>query len=401
MLTEIAVRTAKPKDKPYTLTDGRGLHLHVDPRGGRWWRLRYWYEGRQKMISLGTYPDIGLALARERRDEARRLVATGIDPSAQRRAAKAALADTVEALADEYFRVRCAEQDPTTVARDKKRLEKFIFPSIGKRPLRSVTAPELLAALRRIEDKGRFETAHRVRGLISRITRLAIGSGRAERNVADDLIGTLGSRRKKHYATITEPTRIADLLKAIYGYQGQPVVTAALRLAPLVFVRPGELRGARWAEFDLDGQEPSWRIPGERMKMGTEHIVPLAPQAVTILKDLQALTGNGELCFPGLRSRARPISDNTINAALRRLGFDKDTMTGHGFRSLASTRLNEMDFPGDVVELQLSHAERNKVRASYNFAKRLPERRKMMIAWADYLDDLRTGSNVVPLRQPA
>jgi integrase len=399
MLTEAAIRAAKPREKAYKLTDGNGLHLHVDPRGGRWWRFRYRYQGREKMISLGTYPDTPLKLARERTTDARKLLAKKTDPAAERRAEKAAQQDTLAALAEEYFKLQSAKLSSITLRAARDRFAKWILPGLGKRSISSITAKDLLASLRRVEERGKVETTHRVKGIFSRIVRYAIATGRAERDVSADLRGALAPKVTENHAGITEPAKVGALLRAIDGFQGQPATMAALKLAPLLFVRPGELRAARWSEFDLDGEEPTWRIAAERMKMREEHIVPLPSQAVAILQDLRALTGAGGLCFPGLRSRSRPISENTLNAALRRLGFNGDEQTGHGFRSMASTLLNEQGFAPDVIELQLAHAERNKVRAAYNKAKRLAERRVMMQAWADYLEGLKVSANVVALKR--
>ena len=400
-LTDTVIRNAKPKhNKQYKMFDERGLFLLVTATGSKGWRFRYRFAGREKLISLGVYPDVSLKMAREKRDAARRLLAEDppVDPSARRQAAKRAHADTFEAVAREWMEKAEQSISKDTVELLRRRLELYVFPAIGRRQIASITAPELLAPLRRIENRKRFETARRTRSACGRIFRYAIATGRAERDVAADLKGALVTVRPKHFAAITEPKRIGELLRAIESYQGQPTVLYALRLAPLVFVRPGELRAAEWDEFDLDAAE--WRIRAERTKMKTAHLVPLAQQAITLLDDLYELTGTGRFLFPSLRSRNRCMSDNTMNAALRRLGFGKDEMTSHGFRSMASTRLNEMGFPPDVIELQLAHAERNKVRAAYNRAERLSERRKMMQVWASYLDALRAGeTNITALRQ--
>jgi integrase len=255
----------------------------------------------------------------------------------------------------------------------------------------------VLAALKRIEARGRYETAHRVRALAGRVFRYAVATGRAQHDVAADLKDALAPVKSKNFASVTDPLRVGELMRAIHGYTGQPVTALALRLAPLVFVRPGELRAAEWSEFDLANSE--WRIPAERMKMGEAHIVPLARQAIAILLELEPFARGGRYLCPSLRTRDRPMSDNTVNAALRRLGYTSEEQTGHGFRSMASTLLNEQGFPPDVIELQLAHTERNKVRAAYHKAQRLPERRKMMQAWADYLDRLRDGAQVIPLRR--
>jgi integrase len=400
-LTDIEIRAAKPKQKPYKLFDERGLFLLVKPSGVRLWRFKYVVAGREKLISLGDYRDVPLRRAREKRDEARRLVADGIDPSAKRQEARASQADTLTLLAEEFFERQAKKLAAKTVDRDLWRLRKYVLPSLGRRPIRTIAAPELLAVLRRIEARGTFETAHRTRSAVSRVLRYAIATGRAERDITTDLRGALTPVTTTNFPGITEPKRIAELLRAIGGYVGQPSTAFALKLAPLLFVRPGELRGAEWREFDLDVKEPEWRIPGERMKMGEEHVVPLCWQAVEILRELHTLTGDGRYLFPGLRTGARPISNNTLNAALRRIGFAQTEHTAHGFRSMASTRLNEMGFPPDIIELQLAHAERNTVRAAYNRASRLPERRKMMQQWGDYLERLRTGADVVPIKRSA
>jgi integrase len=400
-LTDIEIRAAKPKQKPYKLFDERGLFLLVKPNGVRLWRFKYVLAGREKLISLGDYRDVPLRRARKKRDEARRLVADGIDPSAKRQEARASQADTLTLIAEEFFERQSKKLAAKTVDRDLWRLRKYVLPSLGRRPIRTIAAPELLAVLRRIEARGTYETAHRTRSAVSRVMRYAIATGRAERDITADLRGALTPVTVTNFPAITEPKRIAELLRAIGGYVGQPSTAYALKLAPLLFVRPGELRGAEWREFDLEAKEPEWRIPAERMKMGEEHVVPLCRQAVEILRELHALTGDGRYLFPGLRTNARPISNNTLNAALRRIGFAQSEHTAHGFRSMASTRLNEMGFPPDVIELQLAHAERNAVRAAYNRASRLPERRKMMQEWADYLERLRMGAEVVPIKRSA
>jgi integrase len=271
------------------------------------------------------------------------------------------------------------------------------YPYIGSRPIAKLGAIDVLKVLKRIEGRGTHETAHRTRQRCSQVFRYAVQTERAAHDVTADLRGALAPVVSEHHAAITEPSRIGELLRAIDGYTGHSVT--ALKLAPLFFVRPGELRHAEWTEFELDGNEPQWRIPADKMKMGEQHLVPLSKQAVALLRELQPLTGRGPYLFPSLRSRARPMSNNTVNAALRRLGYTSEEMTGHGFRSLASTCLNEQGYHPDLIELQLAHAERNKVRAAYNKAQRLPERRKMMQAWADYLDGLRASANVVPFRR--
>lgn len=399
MLTETAIRAAKATDKPVKLFDTGGLYLLVNPSGARWWRLKYRISGREKLLSLGVYPDVPLKRARDRRDESRRLLADGIDPSAQRQATKAARSETFEAIAREYFEVRRKGLADSTFQKRLKRFEDFVFPYLGKKPIASITAPEFLGVLKRVEARGIHETAHRLRSESGQVFRYAIATGRAERDVTADLRGALTPVVVKNHAAIVEPTRIGELLRAIHGYHGQPATECALKLAPLVFVRPGELRKAEWTEFDLDKAE--WRIPAKRMKMREQHIVPLSLQAVELLRELHPITGSGKFVFPSVTNAERPLSENTVNASLRRLGFAGEEMTGHGFRSMASTCLNEQGWAPDVIELQLAHAERDQVRGAYNRAQRLADRRKMMQTWSDYLDGLRAGANVVPLKRSA
>jgi integrase len=396
MLTDTALRHLKPTEKPYKRADGQGLYVLVNPNGTKWWRFKYAYGGREKLLSLGTYPETGLKAAREARDENRRLLAKGIDPSAKRQAEKLAHADTFGSIGLEWLEKQRSSFAPATFAKAKWILDDLLFPALRNKPIAKITASELLGVLRKIEARGKHETAHRARQRASQIFRYAIATGRAAHDLTADLRGALVAVTTENRPAITEPRRIGELLRAIDGYQGQPSVMAALKLAPLVFVRPGELRGAEWREFDLDAAE--WRIAAERMKMGEMHVVPLSSQALDILRELHSLTGRGRLLFPSLRSRERPLSENTLNGALRRLDFGSDEMTAHGFRALASTRLNELGFAPDVIERQLAHAERNKVRAAYNRAERLAERRTMMQAWADYLDGLRRGATVTAIR---
>ena len=402
-LTATSIKNARAVDKPLKLFDGGGLYLLVNTNGSRWWRFKYRYLGKEKLLSFGTYPDISLKEARDRRDEARKQLAAGIDPGEHRKAMKTTLAvrgeNSFEIVAREWF----AKYSPNWAAghSDKiiRRLERDIFPWLGGRPIAEITAPDLLATLRRIESRGAIETAHRAQQNCSQVFRYAVATGRAERDSTADLRGALTPVKERHHASITDPKRVGELMRAIDGYRGSFITKCALRLAPLVFVRPGELRKAEWVEFDLDGAE--WRIPAARMKAREQHIVPLAKQAVAMLQDLHALTGDKQHVFPGVRTNGRAMSENTVNAALRRLGYAKDEMTGHGFRSMASTLLNEQGWHRDAIERQLAHAERNNVRAAYNFAEHLPERRKMMLAWADYLDSLKAGAKVLPLKRVA
>jgi integrase len=395
-LSQKHIDNAKPANKPFNLADGGGLVLQVQPSGGLWWRLRYRFAGKQMMLGLGTYPDTTLKMAREKRNDARRLLAAEppIDPSMVRKAERQAATspETLKAIATEFLEMQTAGAAATTL----RRLELHVFPYLGEKPIARITAAELLAVLRRVESKEAHDTAHRIRSACGRIWRYAVGSGRAEQDIAAALAGQLAPVNAKNFATITEPKRIGELLRAIDGYSGLHSVCAALKLAPLVFVRPGELRAATWIEFDLE--EAEWRIPAHRTKLRVEHVVPLADQAVAILDDLFPLTGSESgYVFPSVRSRSSCMSDNSLNAALRRMGYSKEQMTAHGFRSMASTRLNELGFPPDVIEKQLAHAERNKVRAAYNHASYLPQRREMMQFWADYLDSLKTGADVVAI----
>jgi len=387
VLTDKAVKGLVPKQKPYKKADEKGLYVLVQPGGSKLWRVKFRYGGKEKLLALGMYPEVPLRLARERRDAARAQLARDADPSAERRDAKAVVADTFAAIADAWLKAQ--RLSAGTSEQTRRRLAAHLLPYLGHLPIREIAAPDLLRVIRKIEARGTHATAHRIRALCGGIFRFAIATGQADRDPAADLRGALIAAPSGHFASLTDPRKIGALLRAIDGYAGQPAVMFALRLAPLAFVRPGELRSAEWTEFDFEAAE--WRIPASRMKMGTPHVVPLASQAIAILNELRLHTGQGRLLFPGLRTTARPISNGTLNAALRRLGYAADEMTAHGFRSMASTALNELGWPPDVIELQLAHQERNKVRASYNKASRLAERKKMMQAWADYLDVLRAG----------
>ena len=391
-LTDTAIRNAKPKDKQYKLSDEKGLYLLVK-KAGKYFRLDYRFAGKRKTLAIGVYPDVTLAEAREQRDEARKLIQKGVDPSQHKRDTKNMLqkiaANDFETIAREWFekkRPAWAERHAYTVIR---RLELNIFPWLGNRPIKLIAAPELLEVLRKIESRGAIETAHRIKQVCGQIFRYAIATGRAERDPSADLKGALTTTKPKSMAAITDPKKIGGLLRAIDGYDGHIITKCALRLAPLVFVRPGELRHAEWTEIDLENAE--WKIPAYKMKMKRPHIVPLSKQSIAILMEIEPITGNGLYAFPSLRSTARPMSNNTVNAALRRMGYAKDEMTGHGFRAMASTLLHEQGWPSDVIERQLAHTEGNSVKAAYNHAQHLPERRKMMQSWADYLDALKGG----------
>lgn len=401
-LTDTAIRNAKPGAKPVKLFDERGLYLEISPAGGKWWRLKYRFAGKEKRLSLGVYPDVGLKEARDRRDEARKLLANGVDPSENRKAQKSARADraanSFEVVAREWFTKYSATWNASHGDRIIRRFERDIFPWIGDRPIAEVTAPELLTVVRRIENRGALETAHRALANCGQVFRYAVATGRCERDPSGDLRGALPPVKGKHLAATTEPKRVAEILRAMDGYEGTLPVRCALRLAPLVFVRPGELRKAEWADIDLNAAE--WRYTVT--KTNTPHIVPLSRQAVEILRELQPLTGRGRYVFPSARTAARPMSDNAILAALRRLGIGKDEMTGHGFRAVARTILDEvLGVRPDYIEHQLAHAVRDPNGRAYNRTAHLPERRKMMQAWADYLDKLKAGAEVIPLQRGA
>jgi integrase len=397
-LTDTAIRNAKPGAKPAKMFDERGLFLIVTPTGGKWWRLRYTFGGKEKLLSLGVYPDVGLKDARARRDDARKLIADGIDPSENRKAQKSAnterAANSFEVVAREWYAKYAPGWAEHHGSRIIRRLERDIFPWIGGRPIADLTAPELLAAVQRIEKRGALETAHRALANCGQVFRYAIATGRAVRDVSPDLRGALPPVKGEHFAAVTEPKQVAELLRMLDGYQGTLTVACALRLAPLVFVRPGELRKAEWGDIDLDAAE--WRY--HVTKTDSEHIVPLASQAVAILQELHALTGTGRFVFPGARTNGRPMSDNAILAAMRRTGIAKDEMSGHGFRAMARTILDEvLGVRPDLIEHQLAHAVRDPNGRAYNRTAHLPERRKMMQQWADYLDKLKAGADVIPL----
>lgn len=402
MLTNTAIQKAKPGEKPIKLSDEKGLFLLLTTAGGKLWRMKYRFAGREKLLALGAYPDVTLADARERRDEARKLLANGVDPSEQRKAKKAAgldrAANSFEVVAREWY----AKYSNTWVSshgdRIIRRLERDIFPWLGGRPIAEIKAPELLITIRRIENRGALETAHRALQNCGQVFRYAIATGRAERDPSGDLRGALPPVKPTHFPAMTEPKQVAELLRTLDSYKGSVTVGCALRLAPLVFVRPGELRKAEWADFDLDSAE--WRY--HVTKTDSQHIVPLSTQAQDILLEVKAITGEGKYVFPGARTNGRPMSDNAILAAMRRLGIPKEEMTGHGFRAMARTILDEvLGFRPDLIEHQLAHAVKDPNGRAYNRTAHLPERRKMMQAWADYLDKLKAGAEVVPFKRIA
>ena len=403
-LSDTAVRNAKPSEKPRKLADEKGLYLLVKD-AGKYWRMDYRFDGKRKTLALGVYPDTSLAKAREKRDNARELLADGVDPGENKRAQKVArqeaAANSLEVIAREWHARQNLKWSEAQAKKVTGIFANNVFPWLGSRPITAITPPELLAALRRMEDRGAFETARRALQYCGMVWRYAVATGRVPRDVTADLKGALSPVVTKHHASIVEPKKIGELLRAIDGYQGTLIVKAALKLAPMVFVRPGELRKAIWSEFDLDHAE--WNIPAERMKMREPHLVPLSTQAVAVLRELHALTGHLELVFPGERSRARPMSNNTVNAALRRLGYDTQAdITGHGFRAMARTILDEqLGVRPDYIEHQLGHAVRDPNGRAYNRTAHLAERRKMMQLWTDYLDRLKAGATVLQLRKEA
>lgn len=397
-LTDMDARQAKPRDKAYKLFDSGGLYLEVSPKGGKWWRLKYRFAGKEKRLSLGVYPEVSLKEARLKRDEARSQIREGIDPSENRKAVKAARAESAansfEVVAREWLAQRAAIWSETHRKNILGRFERDVFPWLGKRGVAEITAPELLATIRRIESRGALETAHRALANCGQVFRYAIATGRAERDPSADLKGALPPTKGGHLAAVTDPKQVGALLRALDGYEGTLVVRCALRLAPLVFVRPGELRKAEWADIDLEAAE--WRYIVSKTQ--TPHIVPLSSQALEILRELHPVTGRGRYVFPSARSCSRPMSNNAILAAMRRLGIAKDEMSGHGFRAMARTILDEvLGVRPDYIEHQLAHAVRDPNGRAYNRTAHLPERRKMMQQWADYLDKLKAGAEVIPI----
>ncbi|WP_045837254.1 integrase arm-type DNA-binding domain-containing protein [Hyphomicrobium sp. 99] len=397
-LTVTAIRAAKPGAKPYKLADGGGLFLLVNPTGSRLWRLKYRVGGREKLLAIGAYPDVSLAKARERRDEARKSIADGGDPSALKkrasRKAKAAETNTFRTVAKEHL-AKLTREGLAEVTLGKRRwLLEFAYPDFGDRDVGSISSADVLQALRRVEVKGHHETARRLRSVIGSVFRYAIATARIENDPTIALRGALTTPKVRHRPAVTSAIELGRLLRAIDTYQGQPATSAALKLMPILFPRPGELRAARWVEFDLE--TAIWSIPAERMKMRRVHRSPLPRQAVAILRTLQAVTGGNEYVFPCIGAAKKPISENTLNGALRRLGFGPDVATAHGFRATASTLLNECGlWNPDAIERQLAHAENDQIRRAYLRGEHWEERTRMMTWWADYLDTLR-AENVIP-----
>jgi integrase len=398
-LTDTQIKRIKPNTKPYKVSDGGGLFLWVTPSGGKVWRWAYRHEGRGKLMTFGRYPDVPLALARERHGEARKVLATGTDPMAERKAEKVAAEDSFHSVASLWLEHWQDGKSPRHVAYVKRRMDTDILPCLGARPVAAIEAPELVGMIKAIEERGARDIAKRALETTGQVFRYAIAHGYARRNPASEIrpSDVLKSIRKVNYARV-DARELPSLLRAIEVYQGTHVTRLAMKLLALTFVRTSELIGARWAEFDFDSAR--WNLPAERMKMRTPHIVPLAKQALDVLDTLRTLTGESEWLFPGDRNPRKPMSNNTILKALERMGF-KGRMTGHGFRGLASTILHEQGYSHDHIELQLAHTARNSVSAAYNHALYLEPRGKMMQDWADFLEQTQRGGKVLPFRGSA
>ena len=396
-LNDTLIRQVKPiKPSGDKYADGGGMYLLVKPKA-KYWRLDYRFQDKRKTLALGTYPEITLAKARQRRAEARELLADGKDPSQVRREDRAhrlkEANNTFEVVARLWLEKTAAERASTTQLKITRWLQNNIFPYIGKSPISDLTSRDVLLAVQKMEARGAIDSAHRVKQLCGQVFRFAVAQSLAKRDVTADLRGALASVPKRHHAAIIEPEQAAELLRSIYDYQGHPYTAAALKLSPLLFVRPGELRAMEWTEVDLE--TAMWRIPGDKMKMGIEHMVPLSTQAQAILRSLHLQNGHGKYVFPSLLSSERCMSDNTVNSALRRLGYDKDTMTAHGFRAMARTIMDEvLNERVDLIEHQLAHAVKDANGRAYNRTSHLPARQKMMQRWSDYLDSLREGASL-------
>ena len=403
-LSATQVDKAKPQEKDYKITDGNGLYLLVKPSGSKYWRLKYRFSGKERLLAIGVYPDISLKDARIARDEARRQLAQGIDPSAEKQARKLsnnlAAANSFEVIAREWLAVKMYDKSESHQSRTRNALEKDLFPYIGRNPISELTPLDLLGTLRRIEKRGAIETAHRAKQTAGQIIRYAIATGRAERDISADLKGALKNPVTKHFPAITDPIEVGRLMLAIDSYNGTNIVKAALQLSPLLFCRPGELRHLEWSEIDLENSRIE--IPAEKMKMREAHIIPLSKQALTVLEELHPLTGHAKYVFPSPRGQSRPLSENGVRTALRALGYDNDTLTPHGFRAMARTLLDEvLGFRIEWIEQQLAHAVKDANGRAYNRTKHLPQRAQMMQKWADYLDTLRlsaSNNNVIPAK---
>jgi len=392
-LTDAAIKNAKPTDKTRRIFDERGLYLEISPKGGKWFRFKYRFDGKEKRLSLGTYPDVSLKGARDRRDELRKQVANGIDPGLKRKTLKAAkiieAQNSFELIAREWFAKNEPNWKSSHSSKILRRFEADIFPYLGNRAIADIEPPELLSAIQKIEKRGAIDTAHRAMQNCGQVFRYAVATGRAKRDPTYDLRGALAPVKGSHFAAITKPEEVGALLRMIDNYDGTPVVCAALKLAPLVFVRPVELRSAKWVDIDLEKAEWAYTVT----KTESEHIVPLAHQAVAILKEIHLITQHSEFVFPGGRSPKRPMSENAVLGAFRRMGIPKEKMSGHGFRAMARTMLDEvLEFPIHIIEHQLAHEVKDALGRAYNRTKHLDQRRAMMQTWADYLDELKLGS---------
>ena len=404
-LTATEVKQAKPQDKPRKLADGGGLHLLIHPNGAKYWRYKYRFAGKEKLLALGVYPEISLKDAREAHQQARKKLASGIDPGSARKVEKLtrhlAAAESFEAVAREWYDQIMPQKSESYRVRTGRILEKDLYPVLGNRPIAEIAAAELLAALRRIEARGANDIAHRARQTAGQVFRFAVATGRAERDPSADLKGALKPKgQKKHHAAITDPQELGRLLLAIDGFEGTPTVKTALMLSPLLFQRPGEIRAMEWTE--INWEESRWELPAEKMKMGQRHIVPLCQQAIAALNEIQPLTGRGRYVFPSARGASRCLSENAVRVALRTLGFDNDTMTPHGFRATARTILDEvLGYRVDWIEHQLAHAVKDANGRAYNRTSHLKDRAAMMQGWADYLDNLKAqakAGNVVTVK---
>ena len=400
-LSDISVRKAKPQAKAFKMSDGGGMYLEVSPNGSKYWRLKYRFDGKEKKLALGVYPDVSLSLARERRQEARKLLANGVDPSETKKATKAAKFEksenSFEVIAREWIASHMANKAESHREKVVRRFELYIFPWLGNKPIADISAPQVLEVIKRIEKLGILETAHRALQTCGQVFRYGVQTGRAIRDVTADLKGALPPTRTTHMASFTEPKEVAELLRAIEGFKGTITVQCALRLAPLVFVRPSELRMAKWADMDLDNGE--WRYLVSKTK--TDHLVPLPRQAVEILREVYPLSGHGEYVFQGGHSPLRPMSESAINAALKRMGYDTKTqITGHGFRAMVRTILHErLNIDPHIIEHQLAHKVPDALGAAYNRTKFIEQRRNMMQVWADYLDSLKAGAVIIQMKQ--
>ena len=389
-LTHTAIKNAKKKPKQYRLSDSGNLYLLVRPNGSKLWRLDYSILGKRKTMALGSYPVIDLKTARAKRDEAKNLLSEGVDPVRHRQLTvskqKEAVENSFQRISMEWFSRQEKSWSKGHARTVTGRLELNLLPWLGQRPISEISPQELLKVLRKIEARGAIETAHRCKTIVSQVFRYAISAGLADRDPAADLKGALTPTKAKKMAAITEPKKVKELLSAIRGYEGHFISRCALQLSALTFVRPGELRQAEWQEINWTKKE--WLIPANKMKAKRDHTVPLAEQALAVLQELEPFTGEGRYIFPSLRTTTRPMSNNTVLGALRRMGFSKEEMTPHGFRSMASTLLHENGWEHEIIELQLAHTRRDRVAAAYDRSRRLPDRRKMMQWWADYLDKL-------------